>query len=530
MPMTWNEHKKTVVHVLMLCILASLLFFWRIGDLDLFGTEARRLLPAREMMESGDLWVPTINGNPYLAKPPLTYWLICVFSMPPDEVTETSARLPSAVCATILILAIYFFVRREQDEEAALLAGIVALTTGLFIEKAIAAEIEMNFAFWVAAGLFLFYRSIEGEDVSFPKIAGAYIFLGLAFLSKGPPALIFFYATVLGFLFLEKRLKVVLSLKHFLALLPFVAICSSWAIMVARGPGWADLSGQREFASRVGTLTELRLGEFLYYPKGIAGAFFPWSLIVPIGFLRSYYNGLDNRRKRLQRFLYCGILTNIVIFSLVAGKSNRYMLPIYPFMIIMAALIWSDLINHSLSGRCERYIRFAFRILFAGGMISLAGVIILNGLYGIPPFPVTLPIYAALAVIAAIGFIVTQMERYKAVAVCLLLCFVCIKLIFVFDYWPDKNRRYSDTEVAERVANHVRPDETIYTVSFNKPRLFYYLHSPVIKLADVPSAIRIAGEDSPTYCLMTDQEIQLLESAYSGPWRSLGPLDTPKER
>ncbi|MEX1025886.1 MAG: hypothetical protein WD226_12505 [Planctomycetota bacterium] len=59
--------------VLVVC-LALALGLPNLGRHELESEEARRLLPATELIENGDLVVPRIWQRPYLAKPPLFYW------------------------------------------------------------------------------------------------------------------------------------------------------------------------------------------------------------------------------------------------------------------------------------------------------------------------------------------------------------------------------------------------------------------------------------------------------------------------
>lgn len=522
--MNWDKHKKVFVHVLILSLLSLFLFFWRIGEMDLAGTEPYRALPARTMLETHDWSVPKLNGNPYLAKPPLTYWLISIFSMPRGEVTEASARMPSAVSAALLVLLIYWFARSEAGEEAGFLSGLIALTTGLFFEKAIAAEIEMNFTLWTAASIFFFYKALEQEDASFAKIMGAYMFLALALLSKGPPALIFFFAAVVSFLFWEKRLKVLWSPKQLLAFFLCIAICSVWVVIVLRRLAPIEFSGQREFLSRAGAITSFRITEIFYYPAGIIAAFFPWSLLLPLGFMKFYYIGLNTKRKRLNRFLYCGILANIILFSLVAEKSVRYLLPIYPLMIVLVGLLLADLIRGSLPKRQERYIGVACTGLFGISTICIAGLIAAKTIFDFPQIPITIAFYAALAGVSIAGVVVSRKANYRAVVACVLLIFICAKVIFVFDYTPHRNKRHSVEGITEGILSQVHSGEVIYTVSFNKPRLFFYLHNPVVEVAEVSHVFEKIEDNKVAYCLLTEDELDLLENDYSDRWRLLYPF------
>jgi 4-amino-4-deoxy-L-arabinose transferase-like glycosyltransferase len=54
---------------------------------------------AREMLASRSLLVPTIDGRPWLEKPPLPFWLVAGSGWILGEVNAFSSRLSSAIAA-----------------------------------------------------------------------------------------------------------------------------------------------------------------------------------------------------------------------------------------------------------------------------------------------------------------------------------------------------------------------------------------------------------------------------------------------
>src|SRR5437016_50603 len=61
--------------LLAVVVVASPLFFWRLGQPGFSDTEGMFAEPAREMVATGDWVTPRMNGEPFLTKPPLMYWL-----------------------------------------------------------------------------------------------------------------------------------------------------------------------------------------------------------------------------------------------------------------------------------------------------------------------------------------------------------------------------------------------------------------------------------------------------------------------
>src|SRR5262249_48335311 len=61
--------------LLLLCV-SLVLFFSRLGCPLQEPEESRYAEIPRQMLVTGNFWVPVLNGQPYLDKPPLLYWLV----------------------------------------------------------------------------------------------------------------------------------------------------------------------------------------------------------------------------------------------------------------------------------------------------------------------------------------------------------------------------------------------------------------------------------------------------------------------
>src|ERR1700685_3128769 len=102
---------RTRTDVLLMAGFCAFLFFYGIGALGLLGAEEPRYAQvAREMLERRDWITPVLGGQPWLEKPPLYYWqAMLAYSL--YGVSDASARVPSAFDATLLVLAVYIFLR-----------------------------------------------------------------------------------------------------------------------------------------------------------------------------------------------------------------------------------------------------------------------------------------------------------------------------------------------------------------------------------------------------------------------------------
>jgi 4-amino-4-deoxy-L-arabinose transferase-like glycosyltransferase len=95
------------------------------------------------MFHRHDWIVPTLNGQPWLEKPAFTYWKM-MNSYAVFGVEDWAARVPAAFHATVMVLIVFFFVRRfrpgvEMDaavitaSSAAIIAFGRAASTDMFL-------------------------------------------------------------------------------------------------------------------------------------------------------------------------------------------------------------------------------------------------------------------------------------------------------------------------------------------------------------------------------------------------------------
>ena len=66
--------------------------------------EPRFAHQAQNMFDLGDWIVPRIGDVPYPDKPPILFWAIDLASLPAGRVTATTARIPSAIGALVVLL------------------------------------------------------------------------------------------------------------------------------------------------------------------------------------------------------------------------------------------------------------------------------------------------------------------------------------------------------------------------------------------------------------------------------------------
>src|SRR6202049_4854111 len=170
---------------LVISVFCAFFFFYGLELFGLIGAdEPRYAQVAREMLERREWITPTLAGKPWLEKPPLYYWQ-AMLAYAIFGVSDWAARVPSAVDATLMVIAVYVFLKRLRPGfqlDGALMTASAAGVIGF----ARAASTDMPLAATFTIALLAWYAWYEDE--SYLDLATFYCFLALGMLAKGPVA------------------------------------------------------------------------------------------------------------------------------------------------------------------------------------------------------------------------------------------------------------------------------------------------------------------------------------------------------
>jgi 4-amino-4-deoxy-L-arabinose transferase-like glycosyltransferase len=244
------------LHAILLVLVAwAAIYLPGLGKRELQGEEARRILPGRTMLQTGDWVLPRSAGEVYNRKPPGINWATAIAMVFTGRMDEKSVRMPSALAMLTLAMVTLVMMRGFLGMEGALLAALIMLTNLGFIERGRLAEIDGLYCalFGMAA---LSWLGLWWKERPLAAWLLSGWLLGLAFLVKGPPHVWFFYAMVIGVLRQEKKLSELLTWRHGLGLLVFVLTWSWWAYLNAGTNPEKDSSSVwiDQISSRLGAL------------------------------------------------------------------------------------------------------------------------------------------------------------------------------------------------------------------------------------------------------------------------------------
>ncbi|MBV9183930.1 MAG: glycosyltransferase family 39 protein [Acidobacteria bacterium] len=330
------NHRTRISDWLFAAALCAFLFLWRLASFGLLGAdEPRYAQVAREMLATGDWVTPKLGGTAWLEKPPLYYWqaLLCYRLF---GVSDWAARLPAMADATILVFAVYYFLRRFQPGSARSGALLLASTAGM-VGYARAASTDMPLSASFTVAMLAWYSWFQTSTRAL--LIGFYAAIALAMLAKGPVAP-FLAILILGlFLLREHNAKMARDSLSLTGLLVFLLIAMPWYVLVQlRNPQFFRVFVlQHNLARFASNMFHHPQPIWYYLPVTILG-WIPCSIFVLLALSSGFRQFKSATREgEPDRFLLIWILVVVAFFSLSISKLPGYILPALPPGILLIA-------------------------------------------------------------------------------------------------------------------------------------------------------------------------------------------------
>jgi 4-amino-4-deoxy-L-arabinose transferase-like glycosyltransferase len=336
---------------LLLAGFCAFLFFFGLSSFGLVGPdEPRYAQVAREMLVRHDWITPTLEGRPWLEKPILYYWQ-AIFAYKLFGVSDWAARLPSAVDATMMIVAVYLFLRRFRPGFQLDGALIVASAAGV-IGFARAASTDMPLAAAFTISLLAWYAWFESGSKLYLGVS--YCFLALATLAKGPVAPLLAVLVIAIFAVLKRDYRLLARSFWIPGILLFCCLALPWHVAVQiKNPEFLRTFILEQNFARYGTNLYHHEQPFWYYLPVAPLALVPWTMMVASAMLESVRKCWRERYKFLQSadvlnmFLVIWLLVPIIFFSISRSKLPGYILPVLPAGgLLLAEYVRSNVIEN----------------------------------------------------------------------------------------------------------------------------------------------------------------------------------------
>jgi 4-amino-4-deoxy-L-arabinose transferase-like glycosyltransferase len=382
---------RSRTELLLLVACCGFLLFFGLGAVGLLGAdEPRYAQVAREMLDRRDWVTPTLNGRPWLEKPPLYYWqamasyrVARAFSTSSDGVNEQTARFPGAIDAALMIAAIYFFLWKTKlrDERSRALrpdsvdndfrrgcatdAALITASCAGVIGFAHAASTDMPLTATFTIALLAWYAWYESERRV--ALAVFYLCLALGTLAKGPVAPALAAVIILLFAAAKREWSILPRTVWIPGIALFFAVSLPWYVAVQmRNPDFFRVFILEHNLARFSSNVYHHPQPVWFYLPVFLLATMPWTMWLVMAISERLRLIWSERRQAFANrqalgsgsgsngdswsiFLLLWIAVPILFFSASQSKLPGYILPAVP----AAALLVAEYLAERNAGRAK---------------------------------------------------------------------------------------------------------------------------------------------------------------------------------
>ena len=299
--------------------------------------EPREAEISREMLLSPSV-VPTLDGEPFVEKPPLYYWSVAAAFRLSGEPSAAAARAVSGLAGFLTLVLVWAWGRRSHSNGAGLLAAVMLATSVQFLVSTHWVLLDPMLMLFTTAAAWAAWELLDGQGGRIPAV-GLYAALILALWTKGLIGPVLLAAGLACYWLLDRHRPIARRLR----LLPgATAVVISLAVLgwlLYRTGGrelvweWAWINHVERFIHPTTTGHHKPLP---YYLWTLPVAVLPW--IVPLlDTLRpSRWRG-TGRVLRLKRYAGALVAGMFLVLSAAATKRETYLLPLLPPLFLLLA-------------------------------------------------------------------------------------------------------------------------------------------------------------------------------------------------
>lgn len=502
-----------------LLLICGLVFLWNLGAVGLVDeTEPLFAEAARQMTVTGNWITPYFNQQTRFDKPPLVYWLMAV-GYQVLGVNEWAVRLPSAMAAILLTVAVFLILRffgflpgysPAKPQQLWLSAWIGAALAALNLETIVWARqgvSDMLLSGCMGTGLICFFWGYTAADKSsqnplwMPHIGYLlfYILTAFAVLTKGPVGIVLPGLIILTFLVYTKQLKSVIQESNILlGSFIFSAITIPWFVLVTleNGQTYIDSFFGYHNVERFTQVVNGHSAPWYFYFLVVLIGFFPWSVYLPASVHRlQFWNRSfwveQSRFAQLGLFAFVWFISIFIFFSVSVTKLPSYVLPLMPAAAILVSIFWSDIIISKPSKNKAVFWSIIFNIIF---LVAITTFFFYSPkLISTDPAIVNLPEAIGQSILPEIAGLIWLITAFMIAFALIkkinqrwiininLIGFI-IFFIFVINpalFFIDDIRQQPLRQLSLQIPQVQQPNEEVIMIGFQKPSIVFYSQQPV---------------------------------------------------
>jgi 4-amino-4-deoxy-L-arabinose transferase-like glycosyltransferase len=360
--------------LILLTLAIGLLLGYNLGNRALWQPDEGRYAEIpREMLVSGDLVTPRLNGVKYFEKPPLFYWLQ-VSAIKTFGLNEWALRMWPALLALIGCLATYVTGRRLYNRRTGLIGATVLATSLLYYQMGRIITLDMAVSVFLTIALFAFLLGTREPPGTRRRLYlyTFYLLAALATLTKGLIGIVIPGMIIGTWILLLNRWRLLKEIHLPTGLALFLLVAAPWHVMVSNAnPEFLNFYFIHEHFLRFTTKIHRRYEPVYFFVPVLIVGLLPWVAFLAQAMRFSLPPSWGERQEHKESlFLLLWVVLIFAFFSTSDSKLVPYILPLFPPM----ALLLGRYLGAAWDGEPVRGLRTGFWIVL--GLCTVVAAIL----------------------------------------------------------------------------------------------------------------------------------------------------------
>ena len=440
-----------------------------------------------EMAETGNYLQVYHNGDDYLDKPPLLFWLSSV-SISVFGNTNIGYKLPAVIILWLGLWATYLFGRLWYDKRTGIYAALIMGSTQAFHLMTNDVRTDGLLTSFVMFAVYFLSLYLKKEKISSLIVGG--LFIGAAMLAKGPIGFIIPVVAIGGHLLMTKQWKKLFDWR-WLLVLPVILIVlapmlyglytqfdlhpekEAYGIKSPSGIGfyfWTQsfgrITGENEWQNDT---------SFFYFFQTILWDLAPWILLfIPALILRIRNvfrrNTIENEKP--EWITLFGFAVPFLALSFSNYKLPHYIFPLFPFAAVMIA---DFIVKHSkqITTFFQTFYLFILNIF-----VIMAFVVVVWVFNAYNPFIIMIMIFSY-----GLFWLLRKINDVSdRLVLCTFFVAMFLQLTLSFSFYPNL-LKYQSTSQAGKMIKEAKP-AAVYWHHKHGHALDYYAGQQIQKLSE----------------------------------------------
>ena len=316
-------------------ILIIIISFSRFPDIK---NELKYFIITDQILETKNFIILKYFNELYPDKPPIYFWLLSLIKvLNKDNFYSISLIIGGIIPIGITSYLLFKICKLYWSEKMAYISTAIFITLPYIFGVTLVLRMDTLMTMFIMCSLYIFFSYyLNQESISINNYLYLYVFIAIGILVKGGAALIIPLLTILCFLYLNKDLKYLKKMKILKGLFIILVIIGVWFILISisnNGTEYRNLLIGQETIGRV-IKSKSHIRPIYYYLIQLPLTTLP---IAPF-FILGLYQNLKNlyNLKFIDKIAFSLVIPNLAFFSLISGKLDIYLLPLYFGIVIIS--------------------------------------------------------------------------------------------------------------------------------------------------------------------------------------------------